>query len=117
MRGSNTRVVVVGVGVALLIGMVVANFAVSTPDAFQRAVVESACQDAADEEACLAEKEGEPVVVLAPGALLDYANVPLSGLVGAVVAFAVGSALVFLLRLSRRDGGRAGDSGGAGPAP
>lgn len=102
MRRSVTAVTLTGLGLALLVGMVLANFAATTPDAFQRAVISSACQDAADTEACLAEKEGEPVLLVAPEALFDYHNVPLSGLVGVAATFAVGSALVYLLRLSRR---------------
>lgn len=102
MRRSTATFVLTGLGIALLAGMFFANFATRTPDALQRAVIDSACQDAVDKEACLAEKEGDPVLLLAPEALLDYGNVPLSGLVGVVATFAVGSALIYLLRLSRR---------------
>lgn len=102
-------VVLVGLGVALLVGTVLAGFAAGTPDALQRVVIDSACQDAADKEACLAEKEGEPVVLLAPKALADYANVALSGLVGVAVSFVVGSGLVYLLWLTRRRTRERGD--------
>ena len=119
MRRQVSLLVVVGVGLALLVGVVVANFAASSPDALQRAVISSMCQDAPAKQACLAEKEGEPVLLLAPRALAGYANVPLSGLVGVIATFAVGSGLVYLLRSSRRprrtsdtDGGPGGDAGG-----
>jgi hypothetical protein len=62
MSSSGSRSVVpfvlVGLVVALLIGMGVSNFAASTPDALQRAVINSACEGAADEEACLVEAGG-----------------------------------------------------------
>ena len=92
--------VVVGLGIALLIGMVVSNFAAGTPDALQRAIIDSACRDAPDKEACLLEQEGKPVLELSPGALLGYHVTWLSGLVGVLATFAVGAGLVMLLRLS-----------------
>jgi len=51
--------VLVGLVIALLIGMGVSNFAASTPDALQRAVINSACEDEPNEaavEECLAER-------------------------------------------------------------
>jgi cobalt/nickel transport protein len=92
--------VVVGLGIALLIGMVVSNFAASTPDALQRSIINSACRDASDKEACLLEQEGKPVLEIAPSALLGYHVTWLSGLVGVLATFAVGAGLVMLLRLS-----------------
>ena len=104
MRSPGNRSVVpfvlVGLVVALLIGVVVSNFAASTPDALQRAVINSACQDAADKEACLVEEEGEPVFEIAPGALLGYEVTWLSGLVGVVLTFVIGAGLVLFLRRS-----------------
>jgi cobalt/nickel transport protein len=100
-----TVLMLVGLGLALFIGVVVANYAASTPDALERSVIDSACKDAPDEEACLAEKEGEPVWTNVPAALDGYANVSLSGLVGVVVTFAVGAGLVWVLRRTRPDGG------------
>lgn len=114
MRRSSATVVLTGLGVALLVGMLLANFAAGTPDALQRAVIDSACQDATDKEACLAEKEGEPVLLLGPEALFDYTNIPLSGLVGVVATFAIGSWSVYLLRLSRRP--RRGNGRGDAPS-
>ncbi len=110
-RGGRSVVpfVLVGLAVALLVGMVVSNFAASTPDALQRAVIDSACEDASDEEACLAEQEGEPVLGIQPSFLFDYGVTWLSGLVGVGVCFALGAGVVFLLR---RGGG---SSGGASP--
>jgi hypothetical protein len=92
--------VVVGLAIALLIGVVVSNFAASTPDALQRAIIDSACRDAPDKEACLLEQEGKPVLEIAPGALLGYQVSWLSGLVGVLATFAVGAGLVMLLRLA-----------------
>jgi cobalt/nickel transport protein len=92
--------VVVGLGIALLIGMVVSNFAASTPDALQRAIIDSACRDAPDKQACLLEQEGKPVLQIAPGTLLGYQVTWLSGLVGVLATFAVGTGLIMLLRFS-----------------
>ena len=92
--------VVVGLAIALLIGVVVSNFAASTPDALQRAIIDSACRDAPDKEACLLEQEGKPVLEIAPGAMLGYQVTWLSGLVGVLATFAVGAGLVMLLRLA-----------------
>jgi cobalt/nickel transport protein len=109
MNSSGNRSVVtfvlVGLAIALMIGVVASNFAASTPDALQRAIIASACRDAPDKEACLVEQEGEPVLEIAPGTLLDYQVTWLSGLVGVIVTFAVGAGLVTLLR---RSGGATG---------
>ena len=101
--------VVVGLAIALLIGVVVSNFAASTPDALQRAIIDSACRDAPDKESCLLEQEGKPILELAPSALLGYQVTWLSGLVGVFATFAVGAGLVMLLRLS--DGPSSGTTG------
>jgi hypothetical protein len=92
--------VVVGLVIALLIGVVLSNFAASGPDALQRSIINSACQDAPDKEACLAEQEGQPVLEIAPRALLGYKVTWLSGMVGVITTFAAGAGLVLLLRLS-----------------
>lgn len=92
--------VLVGLAIALFIGMVASNFAASTPDALQRAIISSACRDAPDKEACLVRREGETVLEIAPGALLGYQVTWFSGLVGVTATFAVGAGLVMLLRLS-----------------
>ncbi len=101
--------VLVGLAIALLIGVVASNFAASTPDALQRAIIDSACKDASNEEACLAEQEGQPVLEIAPNALLGYEVNWLSGLVGIFLTFAAGAGLVLLLR---RSGGSSGSSAG-----
>jgi cobalt/nickel transport system permease protein len=103
-RRSVAGLVVVGVGLALLIGMVAANFAAGTPDALQRSVIDSACKDAADQESCLAEKEGEPVWTSVPEALNGYTHVSLSGLVGVVATFVLGAGLIWVLRRGRARG-------------
>ena len=89
--------VLVGLVIALLIGMVASNFAASTPDALQRAIINSACQDAPDKEECLAEQEGTPILEIAPQAILDYQVTWLSGLVGVIATFAIGAGLVMLV--------------------
>lgn len=89
--------VLVGLAIALLIGMVASNFAASTPDALQRAIIDSACRDAPDKEACLVEQEGKPVLEIAPEALLGYQVTWLSGLVGVIATFALGAGLVALM--------------------
>jgi len=92
--------VLVGLVISLLIGMVASNFAASTPDALQRSIINSACRDAPDKEACLVEQEGEPVLEIAPQALLGYQVTWLSGLVGVTATFAVGAGLVMLVSRS-----------------
>lgn len=92
--------VLVGLAIALLIGVVISNFAASTPDALQRAIINSACEDAPDKEACLVEQEGEPILQIAPNALLGYEVSWLSGLVGVIVAFALATGIVSLVRLA-----------------
>lgn len=101
--------ILVGLAIALLIGVVVSNFAASTPDALQRATINSACEDAADKEACLVKQEGKPILEIAPGVLLGYEVTWLSGLVGIIVTFAVGAGLVMLVR--RKGGSPAGTAG------
>lgn len=100
--------VVGGLLVALVIGTVVANFAASTPDALQRAIIDSACEDAPDVKSCLAEQEGEPVLDTQPAALFDYGTTWLSGLVGVVATFAIGTGIVLLIRRSGTGGRSAG---------
>ncbi len=98
--------VLVGLAVALLIGAVVSNFAASTPDALQRAVIESACEGEPNEaavEECLAEQEGELVLAIQPASTSGYGVTWFSGLFGVVLCFALGAGLVLLLR-------RTGDS-------
>jgi hypothetical protein len=113
MSSSGNRSVVpfvlAGLAIALFIGMVASNFAASTPDALQRAIINSACRDAPDKEACLVRQEGEPVLEIAPGALLDYHVTWLSGLVGVIATFAVGAGLVIFL--SRYGGSPSGATG------
>ncbi|CAN5630685.1 MAG: PDGLE domain-containing protein [Actinomycetota bacterium] len=90
--------VIVGLVVSLVIGMLVANFAASTPDAQQRAVIESACQNAPDAEACLAEQEGNPVLGIQPAFLADYDVTWASGLVGVAATFAIGVGVALISR-------------------
>ena len=93
--------VLVGLAVALLIGAVVSNFAASTPDALQRAVIESACEGEPNEaavEECLAEQEGEPVLAIQPASTSDYGVTWFSGLVGVVLCLTLGTGIVLLLR-------------------
>ncbi|MEW6637472.1 MAG: PDGLE domain-containing protein [Actinomycetota bacterium] len=90
--------VLAGLAAALVIGTVVSNFAASTPDALQRAVIDSACRGAQDVEACLAAYEGAPVLGAQPAALFDYGVTWLSGLVGVILCFAIGTGVLLLLR-------------------
>ncbi len=93
--------VLVGLVIALGIGMVLSNFAAETPDPLVRAIINSACQDAASEEEveeCVAEQEGEPVLAIQPEALAGYEVTWLSGLVGVLACFVIGAGIVFLLR-------------------
>jgi hypothetical protein len=102
-QGSRSIIpfVLVGLAVALLIGVVVSNFAASTPDALQRAVIDSACEDepnGAAVEECLAEQEGAPVLDIQPASTFDYGVTWFSGLVGVLLCFALGAGIVLLLR-------------------
>ena len=102
-QGSRSIVpfVLVGLAVALLIGAVVSNFAASTPDALQRAVIDSACEGeptGAAVEECLADQEGAPVLDIQPASTSGYGVTWFSGLVGVVLCFALGAGLVLLLR-------------------
>ena len=106
-RSSGVPFVLVGLIVALLVGTVVSHFATSTPDALQRVIIDSACEDAATEEACLAEQEGEPVLGFQPGFLFDYGVAWLSGLVGVALCFVLGAGVVLLLRRGRGSSGDA----------
>ena len=93
--------VFVGLAVALLIGAVVSNFAASTPDALQRAVIDSACEgepNGAAVEECLAEQEGEPALDIQPASTSGYGVTWFSGLVGVILCFALGAGMVLLLR-------------------
>ncbi len=54
----------------------------------------SQCEGATDEEACLAEQAGEPTLRIQPGPLFDYRVTWLSGLVGVIVTFAAEAGLV-----------------------
>ena len=96
--------VLVGLAIALLIGAVVSNFAASTPDALQRAVIDSACDGEPNEaavEKCLAEQEGEPVLDIQPASTSGYGVTWFSGLVGVVLCFALGAGMVLLLRRTK----------------
>lgn len=114
MAASGSRSVVpfvlVGLVIALVIGMGVSNFAASTPDPLVRSIIDSACQDAETEaavEECVVEQEGEPMLGIQPAALAGYEVTWFSGLVGVIAAFALGASIVFLLR---RTGGSSGDA-------
>lgn len=103
--------VVAGLGVALVIGVLLSNLASTRPDGLESAVLSSACDRY---EECLAERAGGPVFDDAP--LPDYANTPLSGLLGTVAAFAVGAGLIVLVRSGRGTRGRADVDGGRSPS-
>lgn len=111
-RGGRSIVpfILVGLAVALLIGVVFSNFAASTPDALQRAVIDSACEgepNGAAVEECLARQEGEPVLGIQPASTFDYGVTWFSGLVGVILCFVIGAGIVLLLR---RTGGSSGDA-------
>ena len=90
--------VLAGLAVALLVGVIVSGFAASTPDALQRAVIESACEGAADEEACVAEEEGAPLLGVQPAFMSGYEVTWLSGLIGVATTFALCAGLLLLVR-------------------
>jgi hypothetical protein len=92
--------VLVGLGVALLLGMGLANFADANPDGLERAVIATQCPPDADAVACLDELAGDPVFPRAP--LPDYEVTWLSGLVGVAACFAVGAGVVLLVRGGKR---------------
>lgn len=91
-----TGFVVGGLAVALLIGGVLSSFAAGDPDGLESAVIKSQCEDAADQDACLAEAAGDPVFDAAP--LPGYELTPLSGVLGVLACFAIGGGVVLLMR-------------------
>lgn len=107
MTASSSRSIVpfvlVGLVVSLLIAVIISNFAAESPDALQRAIINSSCQGAATEdqaEKCLAAQEGDPVLQIQPEPLFGYEVTWLSGLVGVLMCFALGAGIVLLLRRS-----------------
>ena len=95
-RRRVTGFVVAFLGLALLIGVVASNFASSDPDGLESAVLTSQCDG---DQQCLAEAAGDPVFDGAP--LPDYANTPLSGLLGTVAVFAVAGGILFVVKRRR----------------
>lgn len=94
--------VVAGLLVALALGVLASPFASSHPDGLGSAALRTACADAPDRDACLAEKAGAPRYDRAP--LPDYggdASPRLSGLVGVVATFLIGWGIVLLVRAGR----------------
>lgn len=92
-------IVVAGLLAALVAGMGLSYLASSQPDGLEASVLGTACADAFDRDACLAEASGDAVFDAAP--LPDYAVGWLSGLVGVAACFAVGAGAVLAVR-SRR---------------
>ncbi len=90
--------VLIGLAVALVIGVVVSGFASSAPDGLESAVIRTPCDG---DEDCLAEVAGDAVFTGAP--LPDYENTPVSGLVGVLATFLLASGLALLaVRLRAR---------------
>jgi hypothetical protein len=113
-RPRTGPVVVVGLAVALLLGMVVANVADPNPDGLERALIDVHCGPGADEDACLDELVGEPVFRAAP--LPDYQTTWLSGLLGVTAAFLLGAGLLRLVRRPDRADDLVDGGGGHGHA-
>ena len=90
-NASTRGLVVVGLVAALIAGMALSSFASSQPDGLEASVLRTACADAADPQACLAEAAGDPTFTAAP--LPDYSKLWLSGLAGVVACFALGAAI------------------------
>jgi hypothetical protein len=101
---SALRLVLVGVGVSLLIGMGLSHLADENPDGLEAAFIRAECADADDGEECLDDAAGEPVFGAAP--LPDYEITWLSGLLGVALCFALAAGLVAMVRTGRgrRDG-------------
>ncbi len=111
-------VVLVGLGISLLVAMGLSYLASGAPDGLEAAVLQTACEGAADPDSCLADlAAGDVSYDAAP--LPDYA-LPggsaawLAGGVGVLATFAVGAGLVRLARAgsaappaaAERDGAR-----------
>lgn len=93
---KTARLILLGLAVALVVGMVVSNFASPDPDGLESAVLKTQCADAPDPDACLAEAAGDPVFEAAP--LPDYHITWLSGLVGVLVCFGIGAGIAVIAR-------------------
>ena len=94
LRGS---LVISVLGVILLIGVALSSLASSAPDGLESAVINAACDGDQD---CPAEAAGAAVYDAAP--LEDYRLTPLSGLVGTLAVFALGSGVAVALARRRR---------------
>jgi hypothetical protein len=92
--------ILVGLAVALFLGVVVSNFASRDPDGLESAVMKTQCEAAPNPEACLAEASGDPVYRSAP--LPDYEITWLSGLIGVIACFAIGAGLSAAARRMHR---------------
>ena len=91
-RNASPRgLVLAGLLAALIAGMAVSSFASSQPDGLEASVLRTACADAVDPDACLAEAAGDPTFTAAP--LPDYSKLWLSGFAGVVACFALGAAV------------------------
>ncbi len=100
-----TSFTLAGLAVALVVGVVLSNFANSNPDGLESAVLRTQCADQPEgdaRDACLAEAAGDPVYTAAP--LPDYEITPLSGFLGVLACFVIGAGIVALARVGRGAG-------------
>lgn len=88
--------VVGGLLLAVVAGAGMSYFASSAPDGLEASVMRSACADAVDAEACLAEAAGDPAFEASP--LPDYSVLWLSGVAGVAATFALGAGVVRVVR-------------------
>lgn len=102
LRGWPLAFVGLVLGLSLFIGVVVSNYAADSPDGLQNVVIDTRCDNAEDKLRCLEQEEGTPVFNAQPKALAGYNNSALSGLVGVLAVFAVGTSSMALLRMGRR---------------
>jgi cobalt/nickel transport system permease protein len=96
--GRTRPFILAGLLAAVALGAGLSHLASSAPDGLEASVLRTACADASDPEACLAQAAGDPAFRASP--LPDYSVLWLSGLLGVAACFALGAGAV---RAARRE--------------
>jgi cobalt/nickel transport protein len=98
-RRSTTAFVVAGLAVALLLAMVVSQWASSEPDGLERVAIDQGFAENATEHATA----GSPLADYAVSGVDDsWLSTGLSGVIGVLLCFALAAGLVLAISRSRR---------------